>query len=153
AGEGAVSPLDGYRVEGGLRNYGLRQQRLGTGQGQLGVASRRELVPLADLAVQPQRHRAGFGGGFECKQFHRSSSCPPGMKCQVRTMLRMSGSSSVRGSGGYGSARRAIRSAAESSSGTPLECTMVADSMLPSRRTPTLMTTMPSILRARASLG
>ena len=50
------------------------------------------------------------------------------MNCQVRTTLRMSGSSAVFGSGGYGSASLTMRSAAASSSGMPLDWTMSARS-------------------------
>src|SRR3546814_3680854 len=61
-----------FRSELGLGHAGLGQQRPGPGQGQFGVAARRDLEALAHVAVDPDGDRAALGGGFECEQFHGS---------------------------------------------------------------------------------
>ena len=59
----------------------------------------------------------------------------------------------VFGSGAKGSDSLTMRSAASSSIGMRLERMMRALSTLPSRRTPTLITTSPPMRRRRASSG
>src|SRR3546814_8804547 len=61
-----------FRSELGLGHAGLGQQLPGPGQGQFGVAARRDLEALAHVAVDPDGDRAALGGGFECEQFHGS---------------------------------------------------------------------------------
>ena len=70
AGEGTGPAAHCNRIQLAAADAGFGKQLLGPGQRQLRVPAWREFEALLHVPIDMQRDGAGFGGGFECEDFH-----------------------------------------------------------------------------------